>query len=170
MIRLGRPEESKALRDLAELSFREAFSKDMPASVLDDLMLHRFTEARFRGELEDPALGFYVGEREGRPVGYAVVRPSAAPMPASEPSWELNRIYVLRPQHGTGIGEALMKAAMDHARKQGARSCWLKVLATNARALAFYRRWGFEEKGREEMDLQGTVLPHLLLLRSWEDA
>jgi ribosomal protein S18 acetylase RimI-like enzyme len=170
VIREGRPEEARALRDLAEQSFRESFSKEMPAEVLDHLMLRRFTEARFLAEIEDPELGFFVGESSRQLAGYAVVRPSAAVIPGSDPAWELNRIYVLKEHQGTGLGDGLMKTALGFARARGARSCWLKVLETNARAMAFYHRWGFEARGREDMDLQGTLLPHLLLVRSWEDA
>lgn len=165
VIRPGRLEDLHPLLTLAESTFRDTFSRDMPANVMDDLMARRFTEARFRADLEDPALGVFVAEIGDDLMGYAVVRPHSAPVSAPEPVWELDRIYVQRAQHGQGAGEALMGASIDFAKAHGALSLWLRALATNARALAFYRRWGFVEAGREDLDLQGTVLPHLLLLR-----
>lgn len=168
MIRPARSEEAATLRDLAEATFRESFAYAIPGPILDELMAKRFTDARIAQEIEDPATGYFVAEAEGTPVGYAVARPQEAPLALEAPVWELHRIYVREIHHGTGLGEALMAACVEHAQGGCARTLWLRVLNTNGRAIAFYRRWGFEEVAEERMDLQGTVLPHLILAKRME--
>ena len=55
-------------------------------------------------------------------------------------------IYVLEGHHGTGVGQALVDAAI------GDRPAYLWALDDNPRAHAFYRRNGFELDGAEQFD------------------
>jgi GNAT superfamily N-acetyltransferase len=64
---------------------------------------------------------------------------------------ELEGLYVLERHHGTGVGQALLDAAI------GERPAYLWVLADNPRAQAFYRRNGFEPDGTEKLDEEGDV-------------
>lgn len=54
---------------------------------------------------------------------------------------ELARLYVAPERQGTGIGKALLRAAI--ARFPGARTARLEVEPRNAQAIAFYARHGF---------------------------
>lgn len=55
---------------------------------------------------------------------------------------------VLPEWRGQGGGRALMGAAHTVSARLGVRKICLSVFATNARALALYRRFGYEEEGR----------------------
>lgn len=55
---------------------------------------------------------------------------------------ELDWLMVHPDFHGTGISGALMEAGMAWLGKD--RPIWLTVVQHNARALGFYRRFGFE--------------------------
>jgi ribosomal protein S18 acetylase RimI-like enzyme len=49
------------------------------------------------------------------------------------------------PAHrGTGVGRALMEAAVEEARARGVRDLWLEVLVQNEPAIRLYERLGFE--------------------------
>ena len=63
---------------------------------------------------------------------------------------ELHRFYVDRPAHGTGVAQRLMAAVRDAARSRGAEWLWLGVWERNPRAITFYRKMGFLERGRKE--------------------
>ncbi len=56
------------------------------------------------------------------------------------PSAHLEAIAVSKPAEGQGIGLALLNAAEDNARSQGAQSMTLHVFACNTRAREFYER------------------------------
>ncbi|WP_019203855.1 GNAT family N-acetyltransferase [Tsukamurella sp. 1534] len=80
----------------------------------------------------------------GRLAGFATggtPRDEAPPRPAE--LWSLN---VIPEFHGAGVAEALMTAAI------GDRAAYLWVLRGNARAVAFYRKHGFERDGATKTD------------------
>jgi putative acetyltransferase len=58
-------------------------------------------------------------------------------------------ISVARHAHGQGVGSALMRELLHYAdRWANLMRVELTVFADNARAIALYRRFGFEEEGR----------------------
>ena len=64
---------------------------------------------------------------------------------------ELNGLYLLTAQHGTGLGPALIDAAL------GDRPASLWMAEDNPRAVAFYGRNGFTPDGARKVE------------PSWED-
>lgn len=169
LIRPLRAAEIPLLRDLAEDTFREAFAHALPGPALEQLLIGRFTLGKFEALQDDPEGCLRVAEEGGRLVGYAYAQPAACPVQGSEgmPGWELGRLYVRRAHHGRGPGQALMQACVDAAQAAGAGGLWLKVWEGNPRGRAFYRRWGFGEVGREDMHVYGTLLAHLILVKTW---
>ena len=73
--------------------------------------------------------------------------------------WVLSRLYVDAAQRGTGLGQALLRLAEDHARAAGATrmALWSDVLFT--RAHAFYEKHGYVRHGglRALHDLSNTI-------------
>ena len=67
------------------------------------------------------------------------------------------RFYVDHAGHGRGVAQALVDAAEAEARRRGAPVLWLSVWKENPRAIAFYRKRGFEVRG-EVPFLFGTDL------------
>ena len=60
---------------------------------------------------------------------------------------ELARFYVSRKFQGTGVAQQLLGIVLAHAELQGCPTLWLSVWQENARAIAFYNRWGFRTIG-----------------------
>jgi ribosomal protein S18 acetylase RimI-like enzyme len=60
---------------------------------------------------------------------------------------EIKRLYLLHRFQGTGLGRALVLAAIEWARAAGYRRLLLGVYSQNTAALAFYARMGFERVG-----------------------
>lgn len=60
----------------------------------------------------------------------------------------INNIGVHETARRHGIGNALMSAAFDAGRRQGARTAILEVRAGNVAAQSLYRRFGFAVVGR----------------------
>ncbi len=85
-------------------------------------------------------------EPDRSPVGYVVVGPSLLPI-ARPGEIDIKRIYVLSKWHGQGVGEALMTKAVDYARADHQERLIVGVYVGNARAQAFYERWGYEKIG-----------------------
>ncbi|KAB8163814.1 GNAT family N-acetyltransferase [Streptomyces sp. 3MP-14] len=94
--------------------------------------------ARWRARLTLPGAHNLVAVRAGRPVGLA------RGVPARPGVAELRSVWVARAARGRGVGDALLAEVARWARAAGARELRLAVVAGNERALALYRRHGFE--------------------------
>lgn len=86
-----------------------------------------------------------LAERDGRAVGYAMVRQGDGPA-----TWELGErgvtietLSVLATERGAGVGHALMEAAEEYAREVGAELLDVGLVHTNDGARRFYEREGF---------------------------
>ncbi|WP_394553900.1 GNAT family N-acetyltransferase [Agromyces sp. MMS24-JH15] len=89
-------------------------------------------------------MSIHVAEVDGRVVGWANTsdgRDADAPR-----AIELEGLYTLAEVHGTGVGPALLDAAI------GDRPAYLWALEVNPRAHAFYRKHGFELDGATKWD------------------
>jgi ribosomal protein S18 acetylase RimI-like enzyme len=78
-------------------------------------------------------------------LAYAQLR--AAPAPAcvrGAESVELVRFYVDDAWQGQGLAHVLMDHVLAAAAARDAQTVWLSVWQVNARAVAFYRRRGFQ--------------------------
>ena len=68
-----------------------------------------------------------------------------------DPSAGKVNLFYLRPDHrGRGLGGQLERYALDFLRGLGFGKAWLLVSPTNARALAFYKKQGWADAGRDE--------------------
>lgn len=130
--------------------FRQSFCETF-AHLYDpeDLaaFLGQFTPEAWEAELSNPAFAFQVGELGGAIAGYAKLGPNKLPHVGGEDILELKQLYLLQPAHGTGMAQALMRWTLDEARRRGARRLALSVWSENWRAQAFYRRFGFTDRG-----------------------
>lgn len=109
---------------------------------------------------------YLVAERGGAPVGHALLEP----MTLIALSHVVSLTIVVHLGHlGRGIGTALMTALMEWAEGQPhVEKVELRVRATNARAIALYRRFGFVEEGRFEDRIRlpdGSTIADLSMAR-----
>jgi ribosomal protein S18 acetylase RimI-like enzyme len=63
---------------------------------------------------------------------------------------ELKRLYVDPPAQGRGVGEALLRTALDWAAAQRAPEMYLGVYCENVGAQRLYARHGFAKVGEYE--------------------
>jgi GNAT superfamily N-acetyltransferase len=120
--------------------WQEAYDGLLPADYLTGLDPRSFAQRR-RDHLAEPrATKNVVGlDPTGRIVAVAAAGPARdddAPTP-----WELFAINVLASHHGTGLADLIMAELVAH------RATYLWVLEGNARAQAFYARYGFVADG-----------------------
>lgn len=104
-----------------------------------------WSEHEFETLLEqDPVFGFavwQVGNRGAGPSGFVLAR-----LVAGEA--EILTIAVRRAQRRRGFGRDLMEAVLRELHAHRAEMLFLEVDATNAPAIALYRRLGFREVAR----------------------
>ena len=60
-------------------------------------------------------------------------------------NWELVYMGVVRAARGAGVGDSIVRFALEAAARGGAQRLVLAVDAANSPAIALYSRWGFRE-------------------------
>ena len=140
--------DAPSLAVLAERTFRDTFgARNSPENM--ELHCARVFGHDFQlREIQDPALITTIAEVEGHMVGFSQLRiPSAQPNVGAKRPAELNRIYVLAEWQGQGIARDLMRDAVATAAREDCDCLWLGVWEHNPKAMAFYRKFGFEVVG-----------------------
>jgi ribosomal protein S18 acetylase RimI-like enzyme len=153
-IRRADTEDAGLLAELGARTFSETFAADNSPEDMDTYLAATFNPARLAAELADPASTFFVAEVGGLAAGYAHLHAGepAEGVEGAKPV-ELVRLYVSREWLGRGVGEALMRACVDEARRAGRETIWLGVWERNGRAQAFYRKWDFHAVGEHVFQL-----------------
>jgi ribosomal protein S18 acetylase RimI-like enzyme len=123
-------------------TFAHLYAPEDLAAFLD-----QFTPDAWTAEFANPAFAFQVGELGGEVSGYAKLGPNKLPHVDPAGVLELKQLYLLKSVHGTGMAQALMRWTLDEARRRGAQRLALSVWSENWRAQAFYRRFGFIDRG-----------------------
>jgi GNAT superfamily N-acetyltransferase len=166
-IRRAGPADAGLLTELGARTFSETFAADNSPEDLAAYLAASFSPARQTAELADPASTFFIAEVGGLAAGYAHLHAGepAGCVGGAKPV-ELVRLYVSREWLGRGVGEALMRACVDGARRAGHETIWLGVWERNGRAQAFYRKWDFRAVGEHVFQLGSDPQTDIVMERA----
>lgn len=123
-LRAWRPSDARAVRRLVETVLREHGLWASHKPGLDDLLRPRAVYA-----------ALLVVEAGGRVVGCGGLTKDGA----------VQRMYLLKPWRGRGLGAALLTALIARARKRGLTRLRLETAPRLKAAIALYRSFGFEQ-------------------------
>jgi GNAT superfamily N-acetyltransferase len=150
-IRTGGEADAPQLAAFASRTFEETFG---PHNRPEDMHAHlkkAFGVEQQTQELLSPSMvtllalhgatlvAFAQVQRKEPPAGILIDRPI-----------ELHRFYVDRPVHGKGVAQRLMLAVHAATRALHGQNLWLGVWERNPRAIAFYKKVGFVDRGSHE--------------------
>lgn len=136
------------LTELAARTFYDAFASTNTPESMEAYMSKAFTLRQLSAELADPHATFLIAEVEAIPVAFAKLYDGEVPdCVGGSAAIEIERFYVDRQFHGSGVAQTLMQACLDYAAQAGHRTVCLGVWEHNPRAIAFYRKHGFEIAG-----------------------
>lgn len=160
-VRQASTADAQRLSLVASATFLETF-----AGVLDGdaLVTHcaRSCSADHFAEVLAAGGKAWLAEANGAPVGYALL--TAPELEAARAGdIELKKIYLLSRFHGGGTARALFDAAL--AAAQGHQRLLLGVKDDNHRAIAFYRKQGFDQIGTRQYDVGGTLYDDIVMAR-----
>lgn len=83
---------------------------------------------------------YWIVEHQGKVLGGGGVAPLAC---SAADICELQKMYFLPEARGFGLARDLALRAMDYARQQGFRRCYLETTASLTRAIKLYESLGF---------------------------
>ena len=85
-----------------------------------------------------------IAERDGLPVGFTQLYPMYSSVQTAR-IWVLNDLYIPPEERRLGVATALLKAALEYARNDGASRLQLETGRRNEAARALYRAAGWQE-------------------------
>ena len=167
LIRRGVPSDAAALAELAARTFADAFASDNRPEDLQAHIASAYGVAQQSAELADAKTITLLAQRGAALIGYAQVRRHSVPSCVTQDHpVELQRFYLDRSAHGTGVAKELMAAVHDAARELGGRHLWLGVWERNARAIAFYSKMGFTKIGSHNFHVGSDQQTDDVMLRT----
>jgi diamine N-acetyltransferase len=147
-IRPASPDDGPDLARFGGETFLETFGHLYPEDDKAFFLAERFSLERTLEDIKEHGRYIQLAFRNEALVGFIDCGPLSLPVQAPEPSaLEIYRLYVARSEFGTGLGKALMLAALGWARSEGAPALYLGVFNANQRAQAFYHKFGFDIVG-----------------------
>ena len=130
---LAEPHESRAVARLL-IGFRDHYGRPEPG------------DEAFRSGVErlisDPGTEYLLAAADGEPAGVCQLRYRYSLWTASDDCW-LEDLFVEEQARRAGLGEALVRAAIDRARARGCGRIELDVSQSNRAAWSLYERMGF---------------------------
>ena len=159
-IRLATLDDARLLAQMGARLFEQAFGNANEPANMQAYLATAFSLERQSAELGDPDCMTWVAEDAGgAAMGYAMLKRGggADGVPESDAA-EVQRLYVDQTWHGQGVAAALMNACIEQASH--AWHCgviWLGVWQLNPRAIAFYKKMGFETVGAQTFVLGDDV-------------
>ncbi len=160
--------DAETISAIADSVFRDAYRSAFESEKqVEDFIASNFTPSVIRTELEAGQAWYSIGLVNGVAAGFIQLESTDPPeCVGCRPAIELAKLYVLRSFHGCGIANVLMERGLEHASCSGASQVWLCVWEKNARAIAFYRRWGFETVGEMEFLWSGVLFRDAVMTRN----
>jgi ribosomal protein S18 acetylase RimI-like enzyme len=114
--------------------------ENMDLFLEQNLQLHSIQD-----ELADPGNTFILIYDGIELSGYAKLSEKSSPQLAKDFSaMEIARFYTVKEKFGKGIGKILMAECITKAKEKYKQIIWLCVWQKNRRAIAFYKKSGFE--------------------------
>jgi len=147
-IRVATPADAAIVTTVARRTFHDAYVSPDSAVDLTVHMDRHFGEPQQTAELADPGVTTLLVEVNGAAIGYAQVSADEPPACVTGPApIRIWRFYLDQAWKGRGVAQQLMATSEAEARRRKGQTLWVVAWNRNDRALAFYRKCGFDEVG-----------------------
>ena len=161
-IRRPGPADAESLALLHVATWQETYAHLLPDDFFGDAHLES-RRGMWRRLLADDRAEWMIRLAEDaheKPIGFAMSGPAMAGEAQDLPrEQQLYMVYVAAAHHGSGAGQALLDAVLAD------RPALLWVAKENPRAIAFYRRNGFEFDGAEQVDPGAPLITDARMVR-----
>jgi len=157
------------LQAISRQTFSETFSELNNPSDMQSYLTEELSVEKLTSELNNPHSDFYFISNNHMVIGYLKLNFGTAQTEPYNHAIEIERIYILKEFHGKQIGQLLYDKAIEIGQQQNADFVWLGVWEKNLRAIAFYKKNGFEEFDKHFFRLGNDLQTDILMKLSLKD-
>lgn len=158
--------DAREMARLGAATFTETFGHLYSAGDLQTFLDESHSEEAWAAKLSNPAMGIWLAELDGEPIGFIAVGPCKLPVESLEPdAGEIQQLYVLKAHHNRRLGSQLMDVGLEWLRQEGREPLYIGVWSENLGAQRFYGRYGFEKFAEYGFPVGETVDREFILKR-----
>lgn len=160
-IRIATVADTDELIALACETFKTTYYETQVSADLDLYLKQTFNKEKVLTELQGKGefrVVFVVAFWHGKMVGYVKVVQGQKPVQSltDRQYAHIEKFYLQKNVQNQGIGGKLMQQVLDINQAAGYHTLWLLVWDENPAAMAFYKKWNFEEVGKQAFILGNT--------------
>jgi ribosomal protein S18 acetylase RimI-like enzyme len=145
--RLAKIEDAPLLSVLFKQVYMDTYGTNGITAEFVNFTQKQFNPKKIERDIENNNSVLWVATKDNNPIA-AIYVPLEKQCPLGEfSSPEINKLYVLRHFFGLNIGQNLMNIAENYLKANGYSNAWLWVLASNKRAVNFYKKMEYEKIG-----------------------
>ena len=133
---------------LSKQCFLESHGHSASKQDVDTFINLTYNKNAYTKELEDEKNIYHLLYDDNKVAGYSkVVFNKTFEGKNWNTSTKLDRLYFLKEFYGLGLGKTLLDFNIEISKKNNQKGMWLAVWIENLRAVAFYKKMGFEISG-----------------------
>ena len=133
------------IAEIGARSFIESHGNSAPAADIEAYVAKTYAVQVVEEELSNAKNIFHIIYYNDKPAGYSkIIFNCAYPLIENKNVTKLERLYLLKEFHDKKLGLQLFSFITDLSKKEKQEGMWLYVWIENERAVAFYKRAGFE--------------------------
>jgi ribosomal protein S18 acetylase RimI-like enzyme len=147
-IRRAVPADVDVMLPMVQQTLLESHGHSASAADMASYVERKMSREPMLAELSDEHNWFYLLYADGSLVGYAkIIFNAPNPNTPLQNVTKLERIYLLRSHYGQGLAQVLFDHLLADMKSNNQEGVWLNVWKENPRAIAFYRKNGFDVIG-----------------------
>jgi diamine N-acetyltransferase len=136
--------DAQLLAQLGAKTFYDTFHMHHTQADMDAYLQQTYTEKQLAINLADNSIYYALAYNGNDAVGYLKLKFASTHALLTGKQVELEKIYVTQAALGGGAGKLLMDYAIAQAKQAQCAVMFLGVWEENKRAVAFYKKYGFE--------------------------
>jgi ribosomal protein S18 acetylase RimI-like enzyme len=133
-----------ALAELGASTFYETFRPHNSEEDMQAYLANTYTPALVQANLKKSGIHYFLGYDNLVDQGYIKLIENPEGINLEGKIMELEKIYVRSSAQGSGLAKLLMEQATSLSKQLGFDYLYLGVWQENTRAIAFYKKFGFE--------------------------
>lgn len=154
------------LAELGSRTFSDTFAAFNSQDDIEDYIRKTYDPMKIQKELTERTISYMIAYLDDVAAGFAKLNHKRNPDGGTDNCAEIEKIFILNNLIGKKVGKALMLRLIDQARQCNYDYLWLGVWEKNERAIAFYKKFGFEIFGRHDFWLGKDKQNDLLMKRN----
>lgn len=136
--------DASLLADIGSTTFYDTFHSFHTKEDMEEYLQTAYSLSTIQKYLQDPTIYYAIAYHQETPVGYLKLKFASTHSLLKGKQVELEKIYVVHAEFGKGAGKLLIDHALELALENKCDTMFLGVWEENHRAVAFYKKYGFE--------------------------